>query len=84
MLPVIRFAQRVAASMEVRIMVKNRFARKWLSALLIAAGTLGAVAIPQSSAAAVDVIVKIAPPAPRVERVPVPRVDRHPNNPNRP
>ena len=55
-------------------MVKYRFARKWLSALLIAAGTLGAVAIPQTGAAAVDVFVKIAPPAPRLERAPVHRV----------
>jgi hypothetical protein len=54
-------------------MIQTKNARKFLSALLIAAGTLGAVSIPQTSAAAVGVHVQLAPPAPRFERVPAPR-----------
>ncbi len=54
-------------------MIKNRFARNLLAAALIGVGALGALAIPQTSMAAVDVFVKIAPPPPRVERVPAPR-----------
>ncbi|MBL0125706.1 MAG: YXWGXW repeat-containing protein [Betaproteobacteria bacterium] len=54
-------------------MVKTKYARKFLSALLIATGTLGAAAIPQVSVAAVGIHVQVAPPAPRFERVPVPR-----------
>jgi hypothetical protein len=54
-------------------MVKAGMSRKFLSALLIAAGTLGAAAIPQASAAAVAVQFQLAPPAPRSERVPAAR-----------
>ncbi|MEO8103618.1 MAG: YXWGXW repeat-containing protein [Betaproteobacteria bacterium] len=49
------------------------FTRKFLPALLIAAGTLGAVTLPSQSVAAVGVTVQLAPPAPRAERVPAPR-----------
>lgn len=50
-----------------------KFARKILPALLIASGTLGALAIPQASTASTGVYVQIAPPAPRFERLPEPR-----------
>ena len=54
-------------------MVQIRIAPRFLSALLIAAGTAGALALPQASAAAVGVYVQLAPPAPRAEYVPPPR-----------
>ena len=48
-------------------------ARKVLPAMLIAAVTLGALAIPQVSTASTVVYSYVAPPAPRFERHPEPR-----------
>ena len=48
--------------------------KKLLVSLMIAAGTIGAIAAPLPSVAAVGVFVDIAPPPPRVEVVPAPRV----------
>ena len=50
-----------------------KFGRALLPALLIATCGVGALALPQTSAAAVGVFVQIAPPAPRFEYVPPPR-----------
>ena len=51
------------------------FTKKVLMSVLIAAGTLGAVAAPLPALAAtnVDIYVNTAPPAPRYEAVPGPR-----------
>ena len=46
------------------------FTKKVLVSALFAAGMLGAAAMPQTSSAAIDVYVNIAPPAERYERVP--------------
>jgi YXWGXW repeat-containing protein len=46
------------------------FTRKVLVSALFAAGMLGAAAMPQTSIAAIDVYVNVAPPAERYERVP--------------
>ena len=54
-------------------MVEIRFGRAFLSALLLTAGALGALALPRTSAAAVGIYVQVAPPAPRFEYVPAPR-----------
>ena len=54
-------------------MIEKKFARKWLSALLIAGCIVGVVAYPQPGMAAVNVVVQVAPPPPRVEHVPPPR-----------
>jgi hypothetical protein len=47
--------------------------KKVLIASLLSAGAIGAVSLPLPSAAAVDISVNIAPPAPRYEVVPGPR-----------
>jgi hypothetical protein len=49
------------------------FIKKVLVSVLFAAGTIGAVATPLPSVAAVDVYVNIGPPPLRFERVPEPR-----------
>mgnify|MGYP001562553766 CR=1 FL=1 len=54
-------------------MIQIKFSRNLLTAVLIGVGALGAVTIPQTSAASVDVFVKIAPPPLRAERVPAAR-----------
>ena len=46
------------------------FTKKVLVSALFAAGMLGAAAMPQTSIAAIDVYVNVAPPADRYERVP--------------
>jgi hypothetical protein len=46
------------------------FTKKVLVSALFAAGMLGAGAMPQTSIAAIDVYVNVAPPAERYERVP--------------
>lgn len=46
------------------------FTKKVLVSALFAAGMLGAAATPQTSIAAIDVYVNVAPPAERYERVP--------------
>lgn len=74
MLPITRFTKRVAALLEDRNMDAGKVGRNWLTVMLIAAGALGAVANPRVSAAAVDVFVQIAPPAPRYEPLPALRV----------
>ena len=46
------------------------FTKTLLASALIAAGMLGGVALPVSSAVAAEIIVNVAPPANRYERVP--------------
>src|SRR6185295_15511074 len=46
------------------------FTKKVLVSALFAAGMLGAAAMPQTSIAAIDVYVNVAPPAERYERIP--------------
>lgn len=54
--------------------LSQRPLRNAFLSFLIAAGAIGAVALPETSHAAVGVQIVIpAPPAPRVERVPAPR-----------
>jgi hypothetical protein len=53
--------------------IKIMFIKKALVSALIAAGTLGAVALPVAAAESVDVYVVTPPPAPRTEEVPAPR-----------
>lgn len=47
--------------------------KKVLVSALLAAGVLGAVAMPLPGAAAIDIYVNVAPPVDRVEIVPAPR-----------
>ena len=49
------------------------FTKKLLVSALLAAGMLGAAAIPVTPVAAADIIVRTAPPEPRYERTPAPR-----------
>lgn len=55
-------------------MAEKSFARKITLALVMTAGMLGAATFPQTSAATVGVHVRIAPPPPRHEHLPPPRV----------
>ena len=47
--------------------------RKTLLVALVAAGSIGAIAVPAPAAASTGVYVQIAPPAPRYEVIPAPR-----------
>ena len=49
------------------------FTKKLVVTALFAAGLLGATAVPLAPVASADVVVKVAPPAPRAERTPAPR-----------
>ncbi len=71
--PIVRSKFRGVALLEVTTMFTFKFARKVMPALLIATGTLGALAIPQVSTASTGVYVQFAPLAPRFERHPEPR-----------
>ena len=59
-------------------MVQVKFARKWLSAALIATGALAAVAIPQSSSASAGLYVQYESAVPRYDSYPTPRYDSYP------